>query len=435
MYKLTIDNFSYVIENNITPKAVLSKILSMGSNVQVSQKHKFADTVVCKVGGHVVGYLSRSQHIWLATQLDRELSLYAKITDVQGRSPKSRIQITVSTEPVGTESIRHALRMSKKQFSDFQLGSTDLHSLKHRPDSKKHRLTGIGFYPHGNLETTVKRQRGKTGIYCIYNKDFKTYVGQSKDIGSRWCQHLKMLENGCHHNPTLQADWLILGVNAYVFKVVAYCETWQLDDYEKACIEQLSVLGNVYNATPDGQAKLPEDCLKKTLMSDSADHQKCLDGNGESGVIEEPSLTSSHFAQAVQNIIDENLGYQSLLILSDYDESYLNYLSDHYQDGESLPEYQSWFEVVEKPHQYSSKIGSPNLTVDLLANSHANGFHIPDSAVIDPPTDIPGLEGAENHTGGNKVTTSNLTMRLLGFGAWFSRRCYLRWLAASKQEL
>lgn len=44
-----------------------------------------------------------------------------------------------------------------------------------------------------------------SGIYlitCLVTKD--TYIGKSKNLNQRWCQHRHDLREGCHNNPDLQ---------------------------------------------------------------------------------------------------------------------------------------------------------------------------------------------------------------------------------------
>ena len=66
----------------------------------------------------------------------------------------------------------------------------------------KHPLTGLAFAPKRNMKAFCESLKGKCGVYCIYSKDFTTYVGQSKDVGKRLNEHVRVSD---HFRPFLTA--------------------------------------------------------------------------------------------------------------------------------------------------------------------------------------------------------------------------------------
>lgn len=293
-------DFNFIIENNFTPKAVLEKLLLCGVRMTFALS-QCGNTVHCKIGKNLVAFAGRRRFEWLATQLDMGRQIHGVITVASGKLPERVIFVSVSYISDELPLIQKSPDKSKAVFTESKLKAKSALSLatyrkpKHIP---KHPITEIGFYPHQNFESSCQKQNGKAGIYFIYNKDFKTYVGQSVNIGARWRKHVQELNLGTHHNPLLQADWSTLGASGFVFKVMEYNSPEQLDSREKHYIQQLKFLGCVYNATDDGQGKLPE---------------KQPEGLSES----EPFKCSGDdsFQQAVQNIVDEDLPYKSVVEL------------------------------------------------------------------------------------------------------------------------
>lgn len=59
------------------------------------------------------------------------------------------------------------------------------------------------------------------GIYTIKNKRTgEYYVGESRDIESRWKRHKYELNKGAHHSEKLQKAWNKYGEKAFAFRVV-----------------------------------------------------------------------------------------------------------------------------------------------------------------------------------------------------------------------
>ena len=84
------------------------------------------------------------------------------------------------------------------------------------------------------------------GIYHIINKvNGKRYVGQSKDIKTRWSWHRSYLRRNKHHNLYLQRSWNKYGEDAFFFLVTDVCEESDLCKIEQSYIDIKEVF--VYN--------------------------------------------------------------------------------------------------------------------------------------------------------------------------------------------
>lgn len=61
----------------------------------------------------------------------------------------------------------------------------------------------------------------KPSIYAIRHKESgKVYVGSAVKVLSRWGQHRSQLRKAKHHNPCLQAAWMLHGEAAFEFEVL-----------------------------------------------------------------------------------------------------------------------------------------------------------------------------------------------------------------------
>lgn len=73
----------------------------------------------------------------------------------------------------------------------------------------------------------------KSGIYKIVCLPTgKVYIGQSKDVRSRFKYHLYDLKRGKHGNPYFMRAYEKYGKNAFQFEVLEYCEIEKLDERE-----------------------------------------------------------------------------------------------------------------------------------------------------------------------------------------------------------
>lgn len=86
----------------------------------------------------------------------------------------------------------------------------------------------------------------KIGIYIIKNAiNNKMYIGQSVDIGRRWRQHQRELNEGVHRNKHLQRAWDCYGETNFIFDILELCDKNELNDKELFYINKYN--SNDYN--------------------------------------------------------------------------------------------------------------------------------------------------------------------------------------------
>ena len=83
-----------------------------------------------------------------------------------------------------------------------------------------------------------------SGIYSITNIiNGHRYIGSAVDIRHRWVCHRSDLGKGDHHSLYLQRAWTKYGEDAFVFKVLFYCDPIKeimVDTFEQMAIDQKS---------------------------------------------------------------------------------------------------------------------------------------------------------------------------------------------------
>ena len=91
-----------------------------------------------------------------------------------------------------------------------------------------------------------KQVINKPCIYCIENTiDNKKYIGQTIKPCSRKRQHFWALKSGTHCNNHLQNAYGKYGKEAFSFKILLYCELFELTRYEQVFVDFYS--SNLYN--------------------------------------------------------------------------------------------------------------------------------------------------------------------------------------------
>lgn len=424
MHTLTLTDFSFITSRNITSKAVLQKILAEGAEVDFSLPEPFAGTVTCKIDSFVIAYLNRYRHEFIATQLDMGRQLFATVDGIRGKLPKAIVVIKVTAEQSVIVNKSKPVVDSGKITSTGKQPREPKNILKKVKLSPKHPLTGIGFYPHKKLDASIKLQRGKSGVYCIYNKDFKTYIGQSVDIGARWYQHLRKLNGLQHHNPNLQADWLILGPKAFVFKVIQFAEIDKLDQLEKHYIECLTHLGNVYNATPDGQGKVTNrdifsgvDLVQQQFHLDSIASSKPLnivELSNVNIVFTEDELTPEKESNIEKEAVPTKTNHQDFVVPSPVpqflDRSILQESFSDYQDA--LFKYE-----MTQGERTQNFVRTENCNIVESKPSISSDADLSQEQQLDPVV-------FDNVV--SKLEISRTLLFMLRVGSWFSHRCAIK---------
>lgn len=106
------------------------------------------------------------------------------------------------------------------------------------------------------------------GIYVIYNKMAnKYYVGQGKDVYSRWRHHLYCMKNGTHHNHEIQEDYNRYGKDSFSFSLLEECTN--RDEREIYWIEEYSKSHKMYNKNNGGIRGYTVDPSSSNLMRNS----------------------------------------------------------------------------------------------------------------------------------------------------------------------
>ena len=77
-----------------------------------------------------------------------------------------------------------------------------------------------------------------SGIYCIENiQNGKKYYGQSVNLDKRRYTHFENLKKNKHRNLHLQSSFNKYGVPNFIFKILLYCEHFELQRYEQFFVD------------------------------------------------------------------------------------------------------------------------------------------------------------------------------------------------------
>lgn len=201
------------------------------------------------------GYIPKELARKLAPILDRGSEYECFVADKRGSPKQPKIIISLTTFPIRRGPLvnppdihlSHRKKLYTKKFSPYT-------------------PTGKSFRRISDFKKHVQIYRGISGIYVIWNRKNKTYIGQSEDVGKRWEQHRNKLLSRSHINKLLQEDWVQMGADAFRFDLLEEIEPNKLDEFEKRYIEYFNSYYDGYNATPDGQPD-PSIQKNKTLVS------------------------------------------------------------------------------------------------------------------------------------------------------------------------
>ena len=104
-----------------------------------------------------------------------------------------------------------------------------------------------------------------SGIYlitCLATGD--TYVGKSKNLNQRWCQHRHDLRLGVHKNPALQALYSQHGQKSFTMALVELVE--KIDDLEAREVHYTELLKPTLNVVNTRLSKSGAEDIKKMIQ-------------------------------------------------------------------------------------------------------------------------------------------------------------------------
>lgn len=106
-----------------------------------------------------------------------------------------------------------------------------------------------------------------SGIYSIENIiNGKKYIGQSVHLEKRRREHFNHFKTKTHKNPYFQKAFNKYGEEAFIFKILIYCEPFEMTRYEQALVD-LYGKDNLYN--------LSLKCVTSTLgIAFTEEHKK-----------------------------------------------------------------------------------------------------------------------------------------------------------------
>jgi group I intron endonuclease len=253
-------------------------------------------------GNALIGFLNEIQFSWVKEKWLLDEKVYAEIVKVSDMEQYPNIEVTIrmQTSPF----VKKAATNTKyKAPSSIAL---PIAIKKPRSGKIKHPITNKAFLAQKDLGSVCRNLSGRTGIYCIYTKEFTTYIGQSKDIGIRLRSHINDLKSGRHKNTKMQSDWNMHGASYFAFQQVEQCYLSELDERELYYIQKYKTFEYGYNATEDGQGKFDQ----REIITSGVDGQD-ENLNKHENVLD---VINNYFKEAIEYNTDNTLAPQDKCI-------------------------------------------------------------------------------------------------------------------------
>lgn len=281
----------------------ISWCLNMTDQHETILKSKYKKGQLCKIktqqanpdkgniyagGNALIGFLNEIDFSWVKEKWVLGEKVYAEIVKVSDMEeyPNSQVTLRMQTSPfVRKTKIKGKHKTSPSIASPIVI-------KKPRSAKIKHPITQKAFLAQKDLRSVCRNLSGRTGIYCIYTKEFTTYIGQSKDIGTRLRSHINDLKSGRHKNTQMQNDWNERGIGYFTFQQVEQCSLSKLDEREFYYIQAYKTFEYGYNATEDGQGKFDQ---KEMMASDVDGYDENLSENED--VLE---VINNYFKEAIE---------------------------------------------------------------------------------------------------------------------------------------
>lgn len=98
------------------------------------------------------------------------------------------------------------------------------------------------------------------------------YVGQSKNVTTRWVRHRYALNKGDHHNPRLQALWSKYGASSFSFCLLEKCDVSSLCEIEQWWLDEIHGYRRCLNLSKDARApsrglKMSKEAVAKSIQN------------------------------------------------------------------------------------------------------------------------------------------------------------------------
>lgn len=199
-------------------------------------------------GNALIGFLNEFEFYWVQQKREEGNKIYAQTYKVENAEYIADMKVTLRLQ-----TFPFSKKTPKQSQATRPSIARPITIKKPRTLAVKHPITNKAFKAQKDLNSVCRNLAGRIGIYCIYSKDFSTYIGQSVDIGNRIRSHINDLKAGRHHNAQLQADWNKYGHGYFTFQQVELCSVTELDEREHYYICAYKTFEYGYNATEDGQ--------------------------------------------------------------------------------------------------------------------------------------------------------------------------------------
>lgn len=225
----------------------LVKKICIGENVKLKREpantHDKNAVSVCLFDSEThIGYIPRNLATRLAPVLDRGSDYKCNVAEIRGNRSQPQIIISLTTYPISPPESK-----PKSEPMPAPISKADPKSPKsYTPTGKPFRKIGV-FHNHAS------KYDGVSGIYIIWNKEKKVYVGQSENVGKRWFQHRNELLARSHENKNLQADWIQMGADSFRFDLIEETASKYLDERERFYINKFDSYRSGYNTSHDGK--------------------------------------------------------------------------------------------------------------------------------------------------------------------------------------
>jgi len=241
-------------------------------------------------GNALIGFLNEIQFAWIKEKRLSGTKVYAEILKVSDMAQYPNIQVTLRMQisPFIKQAVTNTTYKATPSIA------SPIAIKKPRSAKIKHPITHKVFLAQKDLGSVCCNLLGRTGIYCIYTKEFTTYIGQSKDIGARLRKHISDLKSGRHHNAQMQTDCNEHGIGYFTFQKADFCDLSKLDEREFYYIQAYRTFEYGYNATEDGQGKLDHrDIMDRDVGGDDENLTK---HENEDGL----EVINNHFKEALE---------------------------------------------------------------------------------------------------------------------------------------